>query len=441
MVESSCSLVLIPIPSYAMPHEIRVPRLGWSMETGVFVRWLKADGDAVKVGDAIYELEGEKATQEIEAVDAGVLRIPADAPAPGTEVAVGALLGYVAAKDEALPSRGPPPKATVSAEPVVQSAPAAKAAPAAGPAARRLARELGVELQAVAANGGRVRSADVRSAVPLQATKNVVASPRARRIAKELGVDWQSLQGSGRNGRVRERDVRSATPGANASGSLGANASGSLSGRRRTIAQRMLASSQQTAAVTLTTRADATNLVSLRQQFKSTGGVVPSYTDIIAKLVAAALAQHPALAGESTAQADIGIAVDTDAGLLVPVLRDVNSQSLLQIAQQSRELVDKARSGRLSLAEMSGGSFTVTNLGNFGIDAFTPIINLPETAILGLGAIRCEAVVLDDDRVVPRDQITLSLTFDHRLVDGAPAARFLQTIVQAIENPSAWLLA
>jgi pyruvate dehydrogenase E2 component (dihydrolipoamide acetyltransferase) len=425
-----------------MPFEIRVPRLGWSMETGVFVRWLKQEGEAVKVGDALYELEGEKATQEIEAVDAGVLRIPADAPVPGTEVAVGALLGYIAAKDEALPMASAPPRPVVVAESAMQ-APAAtkatpvvtKATPVAGPAARRLARELGVELQAVAANGGRVRSADVRSAVKTPPATNIVATPRARRVAKELGVDWKSLGGSGRNGRIRERDVRSAR-----SGTAGPDASGSLSPRRRTIAQRMLASSQQTAAVTLTTRADATNLVSLRQQFKSTGGVVPTYTDIIAKLVAAALGQHPVMAGGSSGELNIGIAVDAEAGLLVPVLRNVARQSLLQLAAQSRELVDKARAGSLPLGDMTGGAFTITNLGNFGIDAFTPIINVPETAILGLGAIRREAVVLEEDRIAARDQMTLSLTFDHRLVDGAPAARFLQAVVQAIENPSAWLL-
>jgi pyruvate dehydrogenase E2 component (dihydrolipoamide acetyltransferase) len=417
-----------------MANEIRVPRLGWSMETGVFVRWLKADGDPVKVGDALYELEGEKATQEIEAVDAGVLRIPADAPAPGTEVAVGALLGYVTAVDEVLPARAASQKPKAVAEPAGQSSLAAKA-PVAGPAARRLARELGVELQAVAGNGGRVRSADVRSAVKLSPPRETIATPRARRLAKELGVDWKSLNGSGRNGRVREQDVRAATPGANASGSAG------MSPRRRTIAQRMLASSQQTAAVTLTTRAEATNLVSLRNQFKTTGSaLVPTFTDIVAKLAAIALAQHPALVGGAPRELHIGIAVDTEAGLLVPVVRNVAELTLPQLAARSLELVELARRGTLQLADMTGGVFTITNLGNYGIDAFTPIINLPETAILGLGAIRREAVVLEDDRIVARDQITLSLTFDHCLVDGAPAARFLQTIVAAIENPSAWLL-
>jgi pyruvate dehydrogenase E2 component (dihydrolipoamide acetyltransferase) len=418
-----------------MSFEIRVPRLGWSMETGVFVRWLKQDGEAVKVGEALYELEGEKATQEIEAVDAGVLRIPADAPTPGTEVAVGALLGYIAAKDEAVPDSGIRQKSE-PAQQVGSLAISATKAAVAGPAARRLARELGVQLPAVAGNGGRIRSEDVRSAAAPARTERsstLRVSPRARRVAKELGVDWQTLTGSGRNGRIRERDVRAAkTP--------GADASGSLSPRRRTIAQRMLTSSQQTAPVTLTTRADATNLVSLRQQFKTTGSVTPTYTDIVARLVAAALVTHPDIAGGQQSELNIGIAVDTESGLLVPVLRNVARQTLVQLADRSRELVEKARSGKLSLEEMSGGVFTITNLGNFGIDAFTPIINLPEVAILGLGSIRREAVVLDDDRIVPRDQITLSLTFDHRRIDGAPAARFLQAIVSAVENPSAWLL-
>ena len=136
----------------------------------------------------------------------------------------------------------------------------------------------------------------------------------------------------------------------------------------------------------------------------------------------------------------LGLAVDTEDGLLVPVIRSVPSLSLPQLARQSRDLIERARSGKLTLAEMQGGVFTITNLGAFGIDAFTPIINSPESAILGLGAIRREPVVLDDGQIVARDMLTLSLTFDHCLIDGAPASRFLQTVVSAITNPSAWLL-
>ena len=213
----------------------------------------------------------------------------------------------------------------------------------------------------------------------------------------------------------------------------------------------MVASRQQTVPVTLTTKADATNLVNLREQFKSVGGStpMPSYQDIITKLVAEVLQRHPLLAGRwdedaivlpATDELHLGMAVDTEEGLLVPVIRNVGGLSLSELAGQSRRLADQARAGKLVAAEMQGGVFTITNLGAFGIDAFTPIINLPEAAILGLGAIRREPVVLDDGQIVARQQLTLSLTFDHRIVDGAPAAIFLQDVVNAITNPSACLL-
>jgi pyruvate dehydrogenase E2 component (dihydrolipoamide acetyltransferase) len=264
-------------------------------------------------------------------------------------------------------------------------------------------------------------------------------------VAKEFGVDWKSLTGSGKSGRIRECDVRSAATVSPSTSSGGKKVQ--ISSRRRTIAARMSASSQQTAPVTLTTRADATNLVNLRSQFKTAGGdVVPSYTDILVKLTAAALEQHPHMAArwEETYLAmpdgiHIGIAVEAEEGLIVPVLRDVPSLSLLQLAAHSRDLIESARNNKLKADDLQGGVFTITNLGAFGIDAFTPIINLPETAILGVGCIRREPAVVDN-QIVPRDQVTLSLTFDHRIVDGAPAARFLQAIRLAVENPSAWLL-
>ena len=199
------------------------------------------------------------------------------------------------------------------------------------------------------------------------------------------------------------------------------------------------------------TQIDATNLVGLRTQFKqaANGSNIPSYSDIIMKLVSLALRQHPLLAARSEGDQwmipsmsdglHIGLAVDTEGGLVVPVVRDVGSTGLFELANQTVKLIEKSRAGTLVVSEMQGGVFTISNLGSFGIDAFTPIINLPETAVLGLGRIRREPVVVDD-KIVARDQLTLSLTFDHRIVDGAPAARFLQTVSQAIENPSAWLL-
>jgi pyruvate dehydrogenase E2 component (dihydrolipoamide acetyltransferase) len=381
-----------------MSHEIRIPRLGWSMEEGTFVGWLKKPGEHVRVGEPLFEFEGEKATQPIEAVDAGILHVLPDAPAPGAVVAVGALLGYLLAAGESPPVARPTPAAAAARE-------SPRPAPPAEPSI---------------------------STLP-------VASPRAKRIAEELGVDWKLLQGSGRDGRIREADVRAhaarpprtATP----------------SSRRRAIAERLRVSRDRTVPVTLTTTLDATNLVALREQFKAAGArVVPAYTDIVAWVVARVLTRHPHVAArrpdnraphaQPTAEGfDIGIAVHTDEGLLVPVLRAVGRKSLREVAEQSQSLIERARGGRLTAAEMQGGVFSITNLGAYGIDAFTPVINYPEHAILGLGAIRCEAVVLADGRIAPRERMTLSLTFDHAEMDGAPAAAFLRDVAAALTAP------
>ncbi len=210
---------------------------------------------------------------------------------------------------------------------------------------------------------------------------------------------------------------------------------------RRVIAERMLTRHCSTAPVTLMTTIDATNMVELRAQWKS-AALVPSYTDMFVKLAAAALEKHPVLNsrwedGRIVAHDGIhvGIAVDTAAGLLVPVIRDVPRLSLQELSARAHTLIERARQRKLSASELQGGTFTVTSLGGFGIDAFTPIINFPECAILGVGRIR-RCPVVRDDQIAIRDQVTLSLTFDHRIADGAPAARFLQTLSALIENPN-----
>jgi len=405
-----------------MAYAIVIPRLGWSMNEGTFVRWLKRDGDTVRRGEALFELEGDKALQEIESVDEGVLRIPPDAPQAGSVVSVGETLGYLVAEGEPLPW---------------QTAMAAQASDVPGDAIRRA-----IEVQPGCESSSRTYATNSRSA----AEPRLVISPRARRIAKELGIDWTRLKGSGAGGRIRERDVRAA---ADSGTRCGARLP--ISKRRRAIAERLVVSRQQTVPVTLTTRADATNIVNLREQFQSAGGTVaiPSYQDFITKLVAEVLMRHPLLAGRLENDAivlpgddeiHIGIAVDIEDGLLVPVIRNVGRLSLIQLADYSRQLIHRARGGKLSAADLQGSVFTITNLGAFGIDAFTPTINHPEAAILGLGAIRREPVALDDGQIVARYQQTLSLTFDHRIVDGAPAARFLQDLVGAIARPSSRLL-
>lgn len=395
-----------------MPIEITVPRLGWSMEEGRFLGWLKQSGETVAVGEPLFTLENEKAAQDVESVDAGVLHVPADAPQPGDVVAVGGRLGWLLVGGEAAPT-GDGPALT----PATGGPPAAASPIPAAPAA------------AIAAT-------PPDAAVPV--------SPRARRVAATLGVDLAGCVPGGTGGRIREQDVR-----ARAAARPAAAHDLAAASLRRTIAERMMTSLANTAPVTLTTRADATNLVALRGQFKAAGTAtpIPAYTDIVAKLVGLALRSHPLLAarweGDGPVLPDaihVGIAVDTDHGLVVPVLRDVAALPLAEITRRSADLVAAARSRRSNPDDLRGGSFTITNLGGYGIDAFTPIINYPETAVLGLGAIRPEVVAVEDGRAATRDVITLSLTFDHRVVDGAPAARFLQTLRQGIENPAAWLL-
>ncbi len=445
-----------------MAQEIIIPRLGWSMEEGTFVAWLKSEGDFVKRGDALFELEGEKATQEIEAVDEGVLRIPLAGPKPGSVHKVGAIIGYLVGANDSIPALSNPLQ-QVNTE-VINEADSIVASPS----VRQLARKVGVQLSQVKATGprGRILQEDVHQAKSIlsenaqetvisdvsKMSSQHVASPRARRLATSLGIDWKLLIGSGASGRVRECDVKAASTNL-PSGitSTGKAQRIPISKKRRLIAQRLIASMQLTVPVTLTTKADATNLVNLRNQFKSTNGThpIPSFQDIITKLVAEVLKEHMFLAGRwdedvivlpAHHELHIGMAVDTEDGLLVPVIRNVAGLTLRDVAAQSKSLVQQAREGKITAAQMQGGVFTITNLGAFGIDSFTPVINYPEAAILGLGTIRKKPVFLDDGQVVAQLQLALSLTFDHRIVDGAPAARFLQALVSAISNPSAFLL-
>ncbi len=413
-----------------MASAIVVPRLGWEMEEAVFVEWLKKDGDSVREGEPLFVLESDKAVQEVEAIDSGILRISPNGPSQDDVVPVGALLGYLVEPGE-----------EVSFAPQGAAAPDAHGAPlsSAGPFSTQPAASAKLPHPTLASTAG-----------------TPTISPRAARLAADLGVDWTQLNGSGKGGRIRERDIRAAASqrGADAIVSEAPMRSGDRSapGRvlpvspvRRRIAERMATSAHTTAPVTLTTTADATELVNLRTRLKATSAArkeaVPSYTDMIVRLTATILRDHPMLnacweQGKITLSDGIhmGIAVDTEAGLLVPVIRDAASLRLGELAERSRDLIDRARSRRLSPEEMQGGTFTITNLGSYGVEAFTPIINLPECAILGLGRIRQEPTVIED-RVEVRDKMVLSLTFDHRVVDGGPAARFLDAIRRGIERP------
>jgi pyruvate dehydrogenase E2 component (dihydrolipoamide acetyltransferase) len=391
------------------------------MDEGTFVGWLKSDGEHVTAGEPLFSLEGDKATQDVESLETGVVRIPPDGPKDGEKVAVGTLIGYVVARGEMAPF-----EATVSES----------------SATNRIEQSRDGE----APSEARLTPARTEPRPPVVKSR---ISPRARRVARELGVNTVGLEGSGRDHRIVERDIRCAAARVKTAPAA-ASQDIAVTSIRRTIAERMVQSAQTTAGVTLSTTVDATNLVNLRQQFKAVAGMGETssiaFTDIVVKLTALALEKHPLLYARwngdkivVSSSINIGIAVDTDAGLLVPVIRDVPHLTLRQLAARSLELIDRARRGALSGADIQGGTFTVTNLGPMGIEMFTPLINLPECAILGLGRIQ-KQVVVDDKQFVARDRMMLSLTFDHRIVDGAPAARFLQSLSLLIENPSPWLM-
>ena len=469
-----------------MASEIVVPRLGWTMEEGIFGEWLKADGDAIAVGDLVFTIETDKATQEVESLEAGILRIAPGGPQSGDVVLVGALLGYLVAEGETAPfaplqAAPTPTSAEMPAHPSASPrpdtvSPGATNVPseqvsgsAISPRAARVAAELGLDWSGLTGSGrtGRIIERDIRAAAAAQPVlAEIRATPVARRLAEEAGIDLADVAPAKTGGRIQREDVEAAIAARTAAPAPAPVpapkvsqpatrpsplAAGLPTSRiRRLIAQRMADSAHTTAAVTLTTEADATAFVALREQLKATFGPrnlpVPSYNDLLIKICATALEAHPHLNATWNETeifvheaVHIGLAVDTDEGLLVPVVRDAHLKSVRQIAAESQSLIEKALSRHLGPDELQGGTFTITNLGMYNIDAFTPIINLPQAAILGVGRIVAKPAVVNDE-VVPRKMMALSLTFDHRVVDSAPAARFLNAIREFVEEPALWLV-
>jgi pyruvate dehydrogenase E2 component (dihydrolipoamide acetyltransferase) len=407
-----------------MPINITLPRLGWSMEEGKFLSWLKKNGDFIKEGDPLFTLESDKAAQEVEAIDSGLLHIAPNGPKSGDVIKVGHVLGYLLAEGETAP--------TASLIPPTDSGRPTDFVPEPDLKAESVESRI--------CGNPKPQSVGLHESVGDQTQSP--ASPRARRAAKEHRVDLAALEPTGKGGRIRERDVLAAATSISTTGMKQVP----LTPMRRTIAARLMHSRQTTVPVTITARCDATALLAFRQQLKSLSSslqhAIPTINDILVKLTAAALRQHPMLAATWAEDhlllpesIHLGIAVDTEAGLLVPVIRDVGTSTLTQIAAQSQRLIVAARAGQLAAADMQGACFTLSNLGSLGVEAFTPVINPPESAILGIGAIVREAVPLDDGTFTARDRLTLSLTFDHRVNDGAAAARFLQTIRHLIEHP------
>jgi pyruvate dehydrogenase E2 component (dihydrolipoamide acetyltransferase) len=444
-----------------MPIEIVVPRLGWSMERGTLVAWLKQPGEFVRAGEMLFQLEGEKAVQDIESFDEGILCLPEDTPPPGSDVQVGQVLAYLLAAGEPAISRiaviaeSSPSLAIASTDAAVNETIALpnNPDPVAGPAARRLARELHVDLRQVMGTGKhqRVLTEDIRRYVEKQQallqTKDdrgrVLASPRARRLAHERAVPLDSLHGTGRNGRIRERDVMTMSHAAPATALYQDNEEVTIqaaSRLRRTIATKMSAGVHEAAPVTLVRKIRVDALVDYRKRLKAelVSGDVPTVNDLLLFATCQSLLEHPKLNAHWRDSSlhlfrsvHLAFGVDAPEGLKAPVIRNADSLSLSELMREARRLADAVRTGKATDAELIGGTFSVTNLGGMGIDAFTPILNLPQVAILGVGRAVQEPVV-DADAVVPGWTMQLSLTFDHRAIDGADGARFLQTLAELV---------
>jgi len=444
-----------------MPEEFFVPKLGQTVEEVIMVGWLVEDGEKISQGQAVMEVETDKAVFPVEANAKGYIHLgPFKA---GDVVPVLTVVAIIGKQDDKFEAGG----LSAPAAPQVDSAPEQKASPVASPnaesvaagesdrvfvspRAKKLAAETSVDVTQVKPSGYdgiRVTERDVREYLS-QLPK---ATPVAQRVAADVGVDLRSVVGSGPGGRIVKQDVTRAaqppaTPVAAPLPVADVLERVQLKGVRGIIAERMAASVHTTARVTLVMEVDATEFVAARERIKSKvskdWGFAPGYNDLLAKVVSVALRQFPYMnarlapdAIEIMGHVNIGLAVDTDRGLLVPVVKDADKKNLRQFGEDFRRMVDGARSGRSLPDDLSGGTFTITNLGMYDVDAFTPVINLPEAAILGVGRIAPKAVPRGNEIVI-RQMWTLSLVFDHRLVDGAPAARFLQMIKSLIEDPS-----
>ena len=406
-----------------MAYEVLMPQLGLTMEEGTVSEWIKHEGDAVKAGDVLLEITTDKLTNEVTSEHDGVLlKIVAQ---EGEDVPVKGLLCYVGEAGEVVGDAAPAsPAAAAPAE-------AAPAAPAPAPAA--------------AADGKRIR-----------------ISPLARKTAQKLGVDYTAITGSGPSGRIRQADILAAAetqknapapaaapaaPKAAPAELADGDTAEKLSGMRKVVAQRMLQSHTEIPPVTQNTRVDVTELMMFRKMLQSETGNKYSVNDLILKAVAKCLRRHPEMLvsfdGDRIirrAHVNLGMAVALDAGLIVPVIRDADKMGLDDLSAHAKDLAARAKTNKLTPEDYQGSTFTVSNLGMFGVDSFTPIVNQPNAAILGVCASHDE-LVMDDEGTITKHQIMqLCLTYDHRLMDGAVAARFGMDLRDILEKPMGIIL-
>lgn len=400
-----------------MATEIIMPQLGLTMEEGTIGKWIKQEGDKVSVGDVLVEITTDKLSSEIESEVEGVLlKIVAQ---EGEDIPVKGLLAIVGEEGE---------KVDVPSEAAKEEVKTEEAAP---------------------------KAVEASKAPAVTETGRVKASPLAKKTAADLGVELSGLAGSGTGGRIVQKDVYEAAENKKSQPAVEVAAPAAtvqaasadivkpLTNMRKVIAKRMQQSKNTAPHVTLTTEVNVDNTIALRSKLNAKNTDVRfSYTDILVKMAATALRNYPIINSSITEDSiilhdriNIGVAVALDDGLIVPVVQDADRKGLKSITKETKELISKARSNTLSPDEMNGATFTISNLGGYDIDGFTPVINLPESAILGVGRIVKKPIVNANDEIVPASMMVLSLSFDHRVVDGAQAAEFLKAIKNYLEDP------
>ena len=443
-----------------MAKVVVMPKLGLTMTEGTVSKWLKKVGDAVSEGEPLFEVETDKLTNTIEASASGVLRHLF--VEEGVTVPVLEKVAVIAAADEDIAGLlgGAAPAPAAAAAPAPAAAPAASPAEKkaggrviASPAAKKLAKEKGIDLTLVTGTGpnGRITEDDVKNYTPAPAAPaapaaeevpKVKASPLAAAVAADLGLDLEKI---GAKDRVLAEDILRYLESTREKAEVAPKEElVPMNGMRKAIAKNMLNSHMTSPTVTANLSVDMSAMKAYREQLKAKE-IKVSYTDLLVKFVAKALTEYPLLNCSVEDNkirykhyVNMGVAVALDNGLVVPNVTDADKKSLTEISAEIKELAKLAREGGLPMEKLRGGTFTITNLGMYGIESFTPIINQPEVAILGVTTMEDRAVVRGGEIVI-RPMMTLSLTFDHRVVDGSVAAEFLQRVKNLLENPALML--
>lgn len=448
-----------------MAKEVIMPKFGFTQEESQIVEWLVKEGDTVEAGDPLLEVTTDKVNMEVEAPAGGI--VAGISAAAGDVVPVTQVIAYILAPGDVLPAGRPQPAAapatapanpeTVSTAPPV-AATATAATAAATPIAARVAAASGVDVSRVAGTGpgGRITRKDVEGFLTTQPAVDgkVRATPAARRLARESAIDLAAVAGSGPRRRVQAKDVRAATPAAAAPPAMARQPAAGTAGQprrepfstmRRTIARAMQRSMQEAPHITFQADIDMTAiqaLVARANERRPEGSDKVTLTAALARAVAWALGRNPALnshLGDDELllwpMVNVGIAVALDDGLIVPVVKEVETKGIGRLSDEIRDLGRRAKAGKLRPEELSDATFTISNLGMFGVDRFTAIINPPQVAILAVGRTNRVFVPGPDDAPVARPLCTMTLSADHRAIDGATAARFMGDLREVVQNP------